>query len=175
MKKKIKNKKGFTLLELMLSIAIITIISGLFIGLIIATNKSYITVCEQNDLADCAALQSKGYEQLFLDNALYGDVKKSFSFTIQNNKLYCNNNIIFAPPITKIQNYKDKWQIRMGFNYNSTTNFIKYKIQIQDNNQKLYYTTENGFTMPHYNRNITTIGSEIEPGYYSYITIKQQT
>jgi prepilin-type N-terminal cleavage/methylation domain-containing protein len=51
-----KNKKGFTLLELMLSIAIILIISGLLVGLIVAIKDGYMTVYNQNDSADYALL-----------------------------------------------------------------------------------------------------------------------
>ena len=47
-----KNKKGFTLLELMLSIAIITLLSGLLIILVISIKDSFMTVYNQNDSAD---------------------------------------------------------------------------------------------------------------------------
>lgn len=173
--RKVRNKKGFTLLELMLSIAIIMLISGLLLTFIITIKESFMTVYNQNDSADYAMLQARGFEQSFLGNALNGE--DDYTYTIKDNKLQCNNHPVFEPSQAKTDHgTKDKWKIVMAFNYDSTTHFVKYKIWMQDNYYnpgKLAYIIENGLLLPHQDREIELTGSEIEPNYYTNISVKQ--
>ena len=46
------SKKGFTLVEMMLAIAIIMLISGLFVSLIIAVKDSFYRVYNDDDSSD---------------------------------------------------------------------------------------------------------------------------
>ena len=66
MKQKRKNKKGFTLVELLLSLAIICMIGGVIAGLCASIGSSFGTTYNLNDSADYAALFGKGFENSFL-------------------------------------------------------------------------------------------------------------
>lgn len=60
MKRMTKNKKlGFTLVELMLALAIMLLISGLFVSLILATHESYYTTYNYNDASDYCQMYAK--------------------------------------------------------------------------------------------------------------------
>lgn len=170
-----KSKKGFTLLELMLSIAIILMISGLLVGLIVAIKDAYMTVYNQNDSADYALLQARTFEQSFLGNAFNGDNDASFEYTIKDNQLNCNNTPIVVFNQMKTQGgAKDKWSIVMGFKYEDTTNLVRYRVCMYDNYYnpgKLAYIIEGGFLLPHYDREITISGSNIGSGYCNTIKI----
>lgn len=61
------SKKGFTLLEMMLAIAIILLISGLFVSLIVAVKDSFYRVYNDDDSTDYAAL----YAQALENQAIY--------------------------------------------------------------------------------------------------------
>ena len=67
-----ENKKGFTLIEMMLSIAIIVIIGVLFVPLIVSVKDSFQRVYNMNDAADYAQLYGKAFE-----NALIYDIQNS--------------------------------------------------------------------------------------------------
>jgi len=66
MKKNSKNKKGFTLVEMLLSIAIIVMIGGVIAGLCASISHSYATTYNINDAADYAVLFARGFENSFL-------------------------------------------------------------------------------------------------------------
>ena len=66
MKQKRKNKKGFTLVELLLSLAIICMIGGVIAGLCASIGSSFGTTYNLNDSADYAVLFGKGFENSFL-------------------------------------------------------------------------------------------------------------
>lgn len=69
MKKQNKSKKGFTLVEVMLSIAIIVMISGLFVTLIYAVKNSFYRTYNYDDATDYAALYSQALENQILRDA----------------------------------------------------------------------------------------------------------
>ncbi len=61
-----KNKRAFTLVELMLAIAIIALISSLFLSLMIAIKDSYYRVYNANDSTDYAQLYAQALENMVL-------------------------------------------------------------------------------------------------------------
>lgn len=70
------SKKGFTLVEMMLAIAITLLISGLFVALIVAVKDSFYRVYNDDDSTDYAALYSQA-----LENQLLYDVQNNTSRT----------------------------------------------------------------------------------------------
>ena len=169
-----KSKKGFTLLEMMLSIAIILCLSGLLVILIISIKSSFMTVYNQNDSADYAVLQGRGFEQSFLGNVCFDRSIDTFTYTINNNKLTCNSRPVFEPAQSKTQNgTKDKWKIEMYYTYEEADKMVKYKIYVYDNYYnpgKLAYTYNGGFLLPHYDKTVLTSGNQ-KDGYFDIITI----
>ena len=63
-----KNKKGFTLVELMLAIALIVLISSLFISLMVAIKESYQRTYNANDATDYAQLYAQAIENVILQD-----------------------------------------------------------------------------------------------------------
>ena len=61
-----KNKKGFTLVEVLLSLAIICMIGGVIGGVCASIGSSFGTTYNINDSADYAMLFGKGFENSFL-------------------------------------------------------------------------------------------------------------
>lgn len=171
-----KNKKGFTLLELMLSIAIITLLSGLLIILVISIKDSFMTVYNQNDSADQAILYGRAFEQAFLRDTCTSQTTKTFIYKMDNTtyKLLCNNKPVIEPKQSKTLNgTKDKWIIQMYFNYSDINKMVNYRIQMYDNYYnpgKLTYTYDGGFMIPHYTKKVLTSGNQ-KDGYFDIITI----
>lgn len=182
MKKIIKKsmKRGFTLLELMLVIAIILLISGVFVTMLITIKNSFRTVYNQNDSADYSMLFARGFEQAFI-SAVYhdtGDTKNEFNVESSGGeyKLCMNGNPVFEPTQNKAKGGSvDKWKIDMGYKWDPSNRMVYYKIYVWDNyyeSEKITYIYSSGFMLPHYSENlgkIETSGSAIlaagEEGY----------
>ena len=60
------NKRGFTLVEMLLAIAITLLISGLFVTLIATVRASYYRTYNDNDCADIAAMYAEALENTVL-------------------------------------------------------------------------------------------------------------
>ena len=60
------SKRGFTLVEMMLALAIITIIGWTTVALMIAIKDSFMTTYNTNDSSDYALLYSNGFENSYL-------------------------------------------------------------------------------------------------------------
>ena len=60
------NKKGFTLLEMLLAIAITMIIVGLFTTLLVAIRSSYYRAYNDDDCADIAQMYAQALENQVL-------------------------------------------------------------------------------------------------------------
>lgn len=69
------SKKGFTLVEMMLAIAIIMLISGLFVSLIIAVKDSFYRVYNDDDSSDYAALYAQALENQVLYDTQNGNTR----------------------------------------------------------------------------------------------------
>ena len=69
------SKKGFTLVEMMLAIAIIMLISGLFVSLIIAVKDSFYRVYNDDDSSDYAALYAQALENQVLYDVQNGNTR----------------------------------------------------------------------------------------------------
>ena len=161
-----KNKKGFTLLELMLSIAIIAMISGLFVVLIVSIKDSYMTVYNQNDSADYAMLFARGFEQAFYRYVNYDVAKGSYVYEVKNSLLYCNSTGVFPTAQNKTKEGKTKWDIYMGFQWDSDTNVVKYKVNLVDNYYnpgKLTYSFKSSIMVPHFNSEVGSISLSKNP------------
>ena len=160
-----KNKKGFTLLEMMLSIAIVTIVSGCLVTLIIAIKDAYINTYNSDDSADYAMLFAQGFENSFLAAVQdhEGHPAKNASWKVTSvgghDTLVMNTTPVFTMSMMTVQQKTtnsrvDKWRITMEFSFNSSTNMVNYTIKVTDN----YYNPghlkcvyNGGFMVPHFN------------------------
>ncbi|MBP5655836.1 MAG: prepilin-type N-terminal cleavage/methylation domain-containing protein [Clostridiales bacterium] len=175
-----KNKKGFTLLEMMLSIAIIVMISGLLVTLIVCIKDSFMTVFNQNDSADYAMLFARGFEQSFLGKVVNETSDPSYEYHVGVNgagsyRLFCNSHSVFDTAQSRTQNGTvEKWEIKMGYKWDDSRNMVLYKVYVWDNYYnpgKLAYIYEGGFMIPHFSDQIgeiTVSGSNIVSGDTDY-------
>ena len=146
MKRIHNSKRGFTLVEMMLALAIITIIGWTTVALMIATKDSFMTTYNTNDSADYAIMYSNGFENAFLENAQKG-IAGTFGTTMGDGT--GNNDSVlekasgvpvFKPRQLKTTNRNsgktvDKWLIRMFYHVdgNDASQTVKYKIIVVDN------------------------------------------
>ena len=171
MRKISRTKKGFTLLEMMLSLAIITIISGCLYTLVVAIKDSYISTYNSDDSIDYAMLYAKAFENDFLARtqqsgvyhkddeiiwysgveggvaSLYREVKISGGASTTSRVFTMSMNKVYNPAGSGTV---DKWKILMT--YSVSGNCVNYKITCIDN----YYDPgvvrciyEGGFWLPH--------------------------
>ena len=63
-----KQKKGFTLVEMILSLAIICLLGGVIAGICAAISNSFTTTYNLDDSTDYAMLYARGFENSFLAN-----------------------------------------------------------------------------------------------------------
>ena len=180
-----RNKRGFTLVEMMLSLAIITIVFGLTTALMVSISDSFTMTYNLNDASDYAVLYGYGIE-----NSVLAQVAKKESTTwqvttytpeggdAQNSVLMCNDEPVFLPHQMKTKevntgNTVDKWIIKMFFKTDGA--MVKYVVLVYDNycnpTKPLMYKYEGSFWIPHSTANIaadTGSGTDaLAPGYYS--------
>ena len=140
--KRIRNsKRGFTLIELMLALAIITIIGWTTVALMIAIRDSFMTTYNVNDASDYAMLYANGFENAFLAHTQKHD---DGIFRIrESDSVLCSQNSsvpVFSPSQMKTTNRNtgavvDKWLVRMYFKVSQTdyAQVVQYKIIVLDN------------------------------------------
>ncbi|MCR4688644.1 MAG: prepilin-type N-terminal cleavage/methylation domain-containing protein [Saccharofermentans sp.] len=179
--KTVKNKRGFTLVEMMLSLAIITIIFGLTTALMVAIKDSFMTTVNTNDSADYGQLYAMGFEESLLRNTNNGDAG---TWSIQDNLLKIDSTAVFTPTQLKTTTPSgarvDKWKIQMYFNVDSggRVDYIVYVIDNYYDPGKLTYTYKGSLWLPHFSS--TNDGELIEggsedpknSGYYSSLQFK---
>lgn len=146
MKRIHNSKRGFTLVEMMLALAIITIIGWTTVALMIATKDSFMTTYNTNDSASYALMYANGFENSFLEHTQNG--KPGKFGTTQGDGTGTNDSVleqadgvpVFKPRQLKTTNVNskktvDKWLIRMYFHTDATdaSQTVKYKIIVVDN------------------------------------------
>ncbi|MBO4243156.1 MAG: prepilin-type N-terminal cleavage/methylation domain-containing protein [Clostridiales bacterium] len=77
-----QSKYGFTLVEMMLSIAIIIIISVLFVPMLISIKDSFKRVYNANDAADYAQLYAKAFENQLIYDIQNGVSGETYTYKV---------------------------------------------------------------------------------------------
>ena len=143
MKRIHNNKRGFTLVEMMLALAIIVIIGWTTVALMMATRDSFMTTYNTNDSSDYAVLYADGFENTYLRHT-QEDAAVGTTSTITIDKTHSilkdNGVAVFAPSQMTTKNVNnghivDKWEIRMYFHYDNTDGkqIVNYKVFVVDN------------------------------------------
>ncbi len=135
-----KNKKGFTLVEMLLSLAIICMIGGVIAGLCASIGSSFGTTYNLNDSSDYAALYGRGFENSFLSItqgagaaqqkwtwyiSKPGEVGATVSvptLMIENSKGGAKSPVFQPKFLTKAGTSETKWDIYMFFKKTEVTN-----------------------------------------------------
>lgn len=159
MKRTNKNRKGFTLVEMLLSIAIIVMIGGVIAGLCVSIANSFTTTYNIDDSADYAMLYAKGFENSFFRNSqLTGGTGTEYTWYIKNPTgagatplLTCQPKTgsaitVFTPQFIGTDSVKSKWSVFMFFKveeYPAQDKYkslcIKYRIYLKDNYSRTDY------------------------------------
>ncbi|MBR5358849.1 MAG: prepilin-type N-terminal cleavage/methylation domain-containing protein [Clostridiales bacterium] len=172
-----KNRRGFTLVEMMLALAIITIVFGLTTALMISIKDSFVLTYNLNDSSDYAVLYGYGIE-----NSVLAKVAKKEAATwkidtytdegtgaSQNCVLMCSDkDYVFLPAQMQTKDSNgavvDKWIVETYFKVNGS--MVSYIVIIKDN----YYNPtkpvtckyEGSFWIPHSSVKLTTEGTEYD-------------
>lgn len=132
MRKINKNKKrAFTLVEVMLALAIMALTIGVFFSLILVVMKSHSNVVATNDIADFAMLNAMAFENTVINAKTVGTGDKTIS--VKGNKLCVGNE-----PICDLKQYqvnpgpKDKWEMDFKCSI-SKSGYCEYTITLSDN------------------------------------------
>ena len=134
------TKAGFTLIELMLAIAIILLISGMFVSLIIATNSSYYTTYNYNDSTDYCQMFGKIIQDQILadrqDDTFSSGAARSY---LMNSSIcqFCRAGS--STPIVEVPRVADgsgtlKWIFAVSdVTFDTDSNIATIKINVIDN------------------------------------------
>ncbi len=135
-----RNKRGFTLVEMMLALAIITIIGWTTVALMMATKDSFMTTYNTNDSSDYAMLYANGFENSFL---AHSQNKTAGTFGTRPADSILEDvagHAVFTPRQMQTTNVNtghvvDKWIIRSYFYVDPTdaSQTVKYKFFVIDN------------------------------------------
>ena len=172
-----KNRRGFTLVEMMLALAIIAIVFGLTTALMISIKDSFVMTYNLNDSSDYAVLYGYGIENSVLAKVAkkesaewkidtYTDTDSGLS---QNCVLMCGDDeYVFLPSQMKTRDSNgvlvDKWIVETYYKVNGS--MVDYIVIIKDN----YYNPtkpvmckyEGSFWIPHSSVTLTTDGTEYD-------------
>lgn len=152
-----KKKAGFTLIEVMLSIAIILLISGLFVSLIIATHESYYTTYNYNDSTDYCQMYGKIIQDQILADRQDSSFASGTSRTYSMDPSQCQfvdgsgNAIVELPRVTN-RDGTLKWIFAISdVDFDDGTNICTIEITVIDNYRNpgaVLYTYEFSFWVP---------------------------
>ena len=146
------SKKGFTLIEMLLAIAITLIISGVFLSLMISISSSYYRTYNDVDCADIAAMYAEA-----LENQVLYDVQNHVEddIYIDASTGYLKGGSINFDSITDFNHASTgrKWDIRMLCTYDKNTGEFRYTfffIDMYVNVNYLHYVYSGSFWIPTY-------------------------
>lgn len=161
MKRFIKDRKGFTLVEMLLSLAIICLIGGVIGGVCVSISNSFVTTYNIDDSADYALLYAKGFENSFLDCTQSDGAKlQTWTWEISNpkgvngapllqvTKPKTGTENVFTPKFIGNNDTPSKWSVIMFYAVEENaaigsgtykTVLVKYRIYIKDNYSRTDY------------------------------------
>lgn len=185
------NKFGFSLLEMVLAIAIIVLIGGVIAGICASISNSFVTTYNIDESADYAMLYARGFENSFLATTQLDAANgNSWEWTIANpkglngttplltvKKPDDSTEPVFNPHFMTSDDSSDdnKWGISMFFKYDATNEVVYYRVFIKDNYQSDFVSRYDGsFWVPRLmeraeragagGRSVTVSGNELSEG-----------
>ena len=155
-----KNKFGFSLLEMVLAIAIIVLIGGVIAGICASISNSFVTTYNIDESADYAMLYARGFENSFLATTQLDAANgNSWEWTIANpkglngttplltvKKPDDSTEPVFNPRFMTSDDASDdnKWGISMFYMYDDTNEVVYYRVFIKDNYQSNFVSRYDG-------------------------------
>lgn len=172
-----KKKVGFTLVEVILSVAIILMIGGVIAGVCVSISDSFITTYNVDDSADYAMLYAKGFENSFLKYTQVSEnnAGKTCSWYMSNPEQDSTTvpllqrkdgdgvvSSVFEPNFMSASGTKPKWVVAMFYYYESDKAMVNYRIFIKDNysDTDFIYRYDGSFWVPRYEERAKMAGVE---------------
>ena len=168
-----KNKKGFTLVEMMLSLAIIMLIGGVVVSLVVSISNSFNTTYNIDDSADYAMLYAKGFENSFLANSQKGGASGSNCYWVVNTDSTTVPTLkvktadasdpvpVFDPQFLGTEGSDYKWEILMFYKWDEANECVLYRVLLKDNfnSTGFTYMYDGSFWVPRYTDRKTNNGA----------------
>jgi len=160
------SKKAFTLIEIVLAMAIMIIVIPLAFSAFYLVQRSHASVAVMNDAKDYASLNSRAIENLVL-NASNASVTSSQD-TAYDNSIFSNSgvlylrkggvsDVLFDYTQYTITSGQEKWKVTVDFSLSSGTNTLSYTVHLFDNSDPSsltpYYSLSSSVYLPNGNRN----------------------
>lgn len=195
MKRLNKHKLGFSLLEMVLVLAIICLLGGVIGGICLAISNSFITTYNIDDSSDYALLFSRGFENSFLAKSQKSGASNSLPAASNTVTWYVNGSTSISsyPTLRCVEGSSDtavfepqflggsdgvyKWDILMFYKWDAASERVLYRILMKDNKNGTNFTYfyEGGFWVPRFtdrkvnnssnSMNIICSGDEMTSGY----------
>ena len=152
------KRKGFTLVEMVLVLAITLLIGSVVAGVCLAVSNSFITTYNIDDSSDYAMLYAKGFENSFLTyTQADGVVGSSWKWYIANPGGKSGNiptltrqkttdatsaEAVFNPTnMNSASGENSKWAVAMFYKYDEDTACVNYRIFVRDNYSNTNYVS----------------------------------
>jgi len=157
MKKFRKHKLGFSLVEMVLVLAIICLLGGVIGGICVAISNSFITTYNIDDSSDYAMLFGRGFENSFLaktqkptSNTISWYVNNSAGYPTLRVKEGSADTAVFEPQF--LGTGGGNWDILMYYKWEESSERVLYRVLLRDrrNNTGFTYFYEGGFWVPRY-------------------------
>lgn len=164
-----KSRKGFTLVEVMLSVAIICLLGGCIASLCMSISGSFTTTYNIDDAADYAMLYAKGFENSFLATTqMSGNKNDQYSWYISTTESTvptlrmtspaaseeeaAGNEAVFDPQFLSGVTADYKWEVLMFYRWNDASESVEYRVLLQDkfSDTDYVYMYEGSFWVPRY-------------------------
>lgn len=135
-----RKNKGFTLLELVLAMAIMLIVIPFVFGTFYIINVSHANVTLINDAKDYAALNSRAIENILINSKAVTVTSSStpqagfsvLSVDATDGRMLLNGSEAFTFDHYQV-NGKQKWLLRVTFNLEAGSKTLNYTIEVLDN------------------------------------------
>lgn len=164
MKRLSKHKLGFSLVEMVLVLAIICLLGGIVGGLCLAISNSFITTYNIDDSSDYAILFARGFENSFLarqqstaTNGLttwFVDTSTSYATypTLRVKEGSGAPTAVFEPQFLGGSDGTYKWKIYMFYKWEEASERVLYAIILKDNKTGTDFTYfyQGAFWVPRY-------------------------
>lgn len=152
-----KNKKAFTLLEMMISIAIMCLTAAAFFSLILTTRQAHLKVYDVNEACTYATLNAHALENTILNYDTFGISASGGSthrISTDSTFITLDGTQVFSYDI-KNQSGVDKWRMTLSVSMDpSDSEVVNYVITAYSNiTGDVVYTYTGSVWLPHSNDN----------------------
>ncbi len=135
-----RKNKGFTLLELVLAMAIMLIVIPFVFGTFYIINVSHANVTLINDAKDYAALNGRAIENILINSkavTVSNSTSPEAGFSVlsfdADGKLLLNGSEAFTYDHYKVKDGTQKWTVSVSFLLESGSKTLNYTIEVKDN------------------------------------------